>query len=84
MEKKLEAKNFTKPSSINLLGENKMPAPHIKRRRRLAKVEEATPAPAPKTENKPAPKAAVKKTEPEKKEVEAPKKVKRTYKKKDK
>jgi len=61
-----------------------MPAPHIKRRRRLAKVEEAAPTPAPKMENKPTPKAAVKKTMPEKKETEAPKKVKRTYKKKDK
>ena len=52
-----------------------MVAPHIKRRRRMAKVEETTPAPAPKSE---APKAAPKK------ETEAPKKkVKKTYKKKE-
>jgi len=49
-----------------------MPAPHITRRRRLAKVEKATVVPAP------APKAAPKK------EAKAPeKKVKKTYKKKE-
>jgi len=75
MGKKLEGKNFTKPSSANLLGENKMPAPHITRRRRLAKLEEATPAPAPKAA---APKAAPKK------EAKTPeKKVKKAYKKKE-
>mgnify|MGYP003629743977 FL=1 len=66
-----------KPSFANLLGENKMPAPHITRRRRLAlaKAEEAVSAPAPKAE---APKAAAKK------EVKAPeKKVKKAYKKKE-
>ena len=51
MGKKLEAKNFTKLSSVNLLGEhNKMVAPHIKRRRRLAKIEESMPAPENETE----------------------------------
>jgi hypothetical protein len=62
-----------KPLLKNLSGEEKMVAPHVKRRRRLAKVEEATPAPKAEA---PAPAA--------KKKEEAPKKkAKKTYKKKE-
>lgn len=80
MGKKLEAKNFTKPSSINLLGEhNKMVAPHIKRRRRLAQIEKVEPAPKAET-----PKAEAPKAEAPKKEAKTPeKKVKKIYKRKE-
>jgi hypothetical protein len=77
MEKKQEAINFTKHSSKNSSGENKMVAPHIKRRRRATApvVEEKAPAPAPKkVETAPAPK---------KEAPAAPKKVNKTYKKKE-
>jgi len=73
-------KNSTKPLLKSLLGETKMVAPHIKRRRlaALKAKEEAEKTPVKKEEKLAAPKPAPKKAAPE-----LPKKTKKTYKKKE-
>ena len=90
MGRKLEAKNFTKLSSTNLSGEDKMPSPSVKRRRRNATVEEVidTPMPTPaKAEKAPEPKPVPKpKAQPKPEPTPDPapkKKLVRKYKKKE-